>query len=70
MSPYFTVYLRIVITEIILTEFSEISQPVVKYSTTYSAKLKQMMAICEGFRINAEVQENIYAEKEPNASMK
>ncbi len=52
-------YLRIVITDIILTENSQFSQPVAKYSTTYSAKLKQMMAICEGFKINADVHENI-----------
>lgn len=57
-------------TEIILTDHSEIRQPVVKYSTTYSAKLKQMMAICDGFNINAEVHENMYAENEPKASMK
>lgn len=63
-------YLRIVITEIIFTEKSDISQPVVKYSTTYSAKLKHIIAICDGFKINAEVQENIYAAKDPYASIK
>lgn len=62
--------LRIVATDISFTDMGEIEQPLAKYSITYSAKLKQMMAICEGFSIRAEVQENMYAANDPKASIK
>ena len=53
-----------------LTTMSGGSHSVTNASTAYLAKLRQIMAIWEGFRTRVETQEKRNAGSEPKASMK
>lgn len=57
-------------TDTALTATSGGSHSVTNASTAYLAKLRQMMAICEGFSTSVDAQENRKAGMGPKASIK